>query len=71
MLALPDLYARPENPGSEGLGNWCLMSQQIANGRPQHMGAWCKQQLGWLKPTVIDPSVKQKLILSPVKWVEQ
>lgn len=66
MIALPDLYARPENPGSEGLGNWCLMSQQIANGRPQHMGAWCKQQLGWLKPTVIDPSVKQKLILSPI-----
>lgn len=67
LMGLPDLYARPEQPGSEGLGKWCLMSQQNGNGRPQHMSAWCKEQLGWLKPTVIDPTVKQKLILSPVE----
>ncbi len=67
MLSLPDLYARPENPGSEGLGMWCLMSVQHPDGEPEHMGAWCKQQLGWLTPTVIDPRVKQKLILSPVE----
>lgn len=66
MLGLPDLYARPENPGSEGLGVWCLMSNQTGAGRPQHMGAWCKEQLGWLTPAVIDPTVPQKLILSPV-----
>ncbi|HEX8916039.1 MAG TPA: M6 family metalloprotease domain-containing protein [Humisphaera sp.] len=66
MLGLPDLYARPENPGSEGLGQWCLMSNQLGNGRPQHMSAWCKEQLGWLAPAVIDPGVKQKLVLSPV-----
>lgn len=66
LLGLPDLYARPENPGSEGLGQWCLMSNQIGNGRPQHMSAWCKEQLGWVKPTVIDPTVKQKLVLSPI-----
>jgi M6 family metalloprotease-like protein len=66
MLGLPDLYARPENPGSEGLGNWCAMSNQVGNGRPQHFGAWCKEQMGWLKPAVIDPTVKQKLILAPV-----
>jgi len=66
MLGLPDLYARPENPGSEGLGVWCAMSNQTPNGRPQHMSAWCKEQLGWLKPTVIDPTVKQKLVLSPI-----
>jgi M6 family metalloprotease-like protein len=66
MLGLPDLYARPENPGSEGLGIWCAMSNQAGNGRPQHFGAWCKTQLGWLTPTVIDPSVKQKLVLAPV-----
>ncbi|MFN3653097.1 MAG: M6 family metalloprotease domain-containing protein [Armatimonadota bacterium] len=66
MLGLPDLYARPENPGSEGLGNWCVMSNQVNNGRPQHMGAWCKERLGWLTPTVIDPTVKQKLVLSPI-----
>jgi len=67
LLGLPDLYARPENPGSEGVGAWSLMSQQTGGGQPQHMCAWCKEQLGWLKPAVLDPSVKQKLILSPVE----
>lgn len=66
MLGLPDLYARPENPGSEGLGVWCLMSNQTPNGRPQHMSAWCKERLGWITPTVIDPTLKQKLVLSPI-----
>jgi len=67
LLGLPDLYARPENPGSEGVGAWSLMSQQIAGGLPQHMCAWCKERLGWLKPAVVDPAIKQKLILSPVE----
>jgi M6 family metalloprotease-like protein len=67
MLGLPDLYARPENPGSEGLGVWCAMSNQVGTGRPQHFSAWCKEQLTWLKPAVIDPTVKQKLILAPVE----
>jgi M6 family metalloprotease-like protein len=66
MLGIPDLYARPENPGSEGLGNWCAMSNQTPYGRPQHFGAWCKEQLGWLTPAVLDPTVKQKLVLAPV-----
>jgi hypothetical protein len=67
MLGLPDLYARPENPGSEGLSQWCAMSNQIGGGRPQHFSAWCKEQLGWVKPAVIDPAVKQKLILAPIE----
>jgi M6 family metalloprotease-like protein len=67
ILGLPDLYARPENPGSEGLGTWCAMSNQAGNGRPQHFSAWCKEQLGWLEPAVIDPKVRQKLILAPVE----
>src|SRR5262249_33280207 len=46
---------------------WCAMSNQIGNGRPQHFGAWSKEQLGWLKPAVIDPTVKQKLVLAPVE----
>lgn len=66
-LGLPDLYARPENPGSEGAGRWCIMSNQSANGRPQHFSAWSKEQLGWLRPVVVDPTVKQKLILGPVE----
>ena len=67
MLGLPDLYARPEQPGSEGVGQWCAMSNQIGGGRPQHFSAWSKEVLGWVKPTVIDPAVKQKLILSPIE----
>jgi M6 family metalloprotease-like protein len=66
LLGLPDLYARPENPGSEGVGVWCAMSNQAGNGRPQHFSAWCKEQLGWLKPTTIDPRVPQKLVLAPI-----
>jgi M6 family metalloprotease-like protein len=67
VLGLPDLYARPENPGSEGAGVWTVMSNQIRNGRPQHFCAWSKEQLGWLNPVVVDPTVKQKLIFGPVE----
>ena len=71
MLGLPDLYARPENPGSEGLGAWCAMSNEIRGGRPQHFSAWCKEQLGWLTPAVIDPRIPQKLALAPVEGASQ
>ncbi len=67
MLGLPDLYARPEVPGMEGVGVWCAMSNQLGNGRPQHFSAWSKTQLGWVKPTMIDPRVKQKIVLSPIE----
>jgi M6 family metalloprotease-like protein len=67
MLGLPDLYARPENPGSEGVGVWCAMSNQSGGGKPQHFCAWSKEQLGWIHPAVIDPTVKQKLILAPIE----
>ena len=67
MLGLPDLDARPENPGSEGLGGWCAMSNEGRGGRPQHFSAWCKDKLGWIKPTIIDPTVKQKLVLAPIE----
>ncbi len=69
MLGLPDLYARPEVPGQEGVGGWCAMSQQNNGGRPQHFSAWCKQELGWIKPKLIDPRVKQKIVLSPITEV--
>jgi immune inhibitor A len=67
ILGLPDLYARPEDPGSEGLGVWCVMSQALRSGRPQHMSVWCKEQLGWVHPVVINPTVKQKLVLGPIE----
>ncbi len=66
MIGLPDLYAKPERPGSEGVSVWCAMSNQAGYGRPQHFSAWCKEQLGWLDPVVVDPRVKQKLVLAPV-----
>jgi M6 family metalloprotease-like protein len=67
MLGLPDLYARPENPGMEGAGIWCAMANQAGNGRPQHFSAWCKEKLEWIQPAVIDPTVKQKLVLGPIE----
>ena len=67
VLGLPDLAARSDNAGSDGLGPWCAMSDTLGNGRPQHLCAWAKEKLGWLKPAVIDPTVKQKLILSPIE----
>jgi M6 family metalloprotease-like protein len=68
LLGLPDLYAQPNSPGAEGLGVWCTMSTGHGrDGKPLHFSAWCKQQLGWLEPAVIDPTVKQKLMLRPVE----
>jgi M6 family metalloprotease-like protein len=67
VLGLPDLAARPENPGSAGLGAWCAMSNPITDERPQHFCAWSKERLGWVKPAAIDPAVKQKLVLSPIE----
>jgi M6 family metalloprotease-like protein len=67
MLGLPDLYARPENPGMEGVGVWCAMSQQQGRGKPQHFCAWSKEKLGWAQPALIDPTVKQKLVLAPIE----
>jgi M6 family metalloprotease-like protein len=68
MLGLPDLYARPEVPDMEGLGRWCSMSNgEGFDGRPVHFSAWCKEQMRWTVPTVIDPRVQQKLILSPIE----
>jgi M6 family metalloprotease-like protein len=67
LLGLPDLAARTENIGSEGLGPWCAMSDPNRSGKAQHYSAWCKAKLGWLKPAVIDPTVKQKLVLGPIE----
>ncbi len=67
MLGLPDLYARPERPGEEGVGVWCTMSTGHGrDGKPLHFSAWCKEQLNWVKPALIDPREKQKLILAPI-----
>ena len=51
----------------EGAGIWSAMANQAGNGRPQHFDAWSKEKLGWIKPAILDPTVKQKLILAPVE----
>src|SRR5262249_12640697 len=66
-LGLPDLAAKPDQAGSEGLGVWCAMSSPLGDGKPGHYSAWAREKLGWLAPTVIDPTVKQKLILGPAE----
>jgi M6 family metalloprotease-like protein len=66
MLGLPDLYS--QSPDQPGLGIWCTMSTGHGqDGKPLHFCAWSKEQLGWIQPAVIDPTVKQKLILSPIE----
>jgi M6 family metalloprotease-like protein len=67
VLGLPDLAARRENPDVEGLGVWCALANTFATNRPQHLSAWAKEKLGWIKPAVIDPTVVQKLVLSPIE----
>ena len=63
--ACPISTPGPKTPAPKGVGIWCAMSNQVGHGKPQHFCAWSKEQLGWIKPAVIDPTVKQKLILSP------
>ena len=58
---------RNVNPYVETLANWDLMAIQAGYGKPEHMSAWSKEQLGWIKPAVIDPRVPQQLILSPIE----
>lgn len=33
---------------------------------PFHMDAWCKAQIGWVEPQVIDPRVSQRIALRPI-----
>ncbi|MDP6506495.1 MAG: M6 family metalloprotease domain-containing protein, partial [Planctomycetota bacterium] len=54
LFSLPDLY--DTNGGSQGLGQFCLMSGGTWNAGghgPAHMNVWCKQRLGWVTPTLI------------------
>jgi M6 family metalloprotease-like protein len=60
-LGLPDLY---DTDGSTNavVGKWELMDSGTYNtnssgaARPAHPGAWCKEQLGWIDPIVINES---------------
>jgi len=53
ILALPDLYNTLSLGGTSVVGNWDLMDSGTYLGsgnNPAHMGAWCKQALGWSTP---------------------
>lgn len=69
VLGLPDLYDRteasesPDFEDSEGIGQWCLMSNGSWGGdgqhseSPAHLSVWCKIQMGWVAPTLITSNV--------------
>ena len=74
VLGLPDLYDRDASDGnSEGLGEWCLMASGSwmgwAGDTPAHMSSWCKIQMGWIEPTVVDNNTNNvqiaQLVTSP------
>jgi len=74
ILGLPDLYDRDASDGnSEGIGEWCLMASGSwmgwAGDTPAHMSSWCKIQLGWMEPTVLNNSTTAveipQLVTSP------
>lgn len=54
FFGLPDLYDTAYQ--TDGLGSWCIMSYGVYNGggaQPAHFSAWCKDFLGFTKPTAI------------------
>jgi M6 family metalloprotease-like protein len=59
-LGLPDLYdTNGDNGGSAGLGKWDIMAGGTWNNggaTPGYFSAWCKEQLGWVTPTVLTGS---------------
>ena len=69
FFGLPDLY--DSDSSSSGIGAWCLMANSWGfDGtqlRPPHLSAWCKEQLGWLTPTVITAGTQtaQRVETSP------
>lgn len=54
-LGLPDLY--DTDGSSRGIGRWCCMAGGTWNNSgktPAQFSAWCKRELGWINPTVLD-----------------
>ncbi|MBN1297599.1 M6 family metalloprotease domain-containing protein [bacterium] len=59
ILGLPDLYDINYTGKPDPVGRYCLMASGSSGGnpmgcKPAHMSAWCKAQLGWITPTVIE-----------------
>jgi M6 family metalloprotease-like protein len=70
VLGLPDQFGSQQ---VDNLGLWCTMAtghKGLEGGRgarPNHLCAWCKMRLGWLRPTPVDPRAAQHLRLRPVE----
>ena len=70
LLGLPDAYGAGHRTGS---GDFCLMAIGHRGGpldggaSPFSVCAWCRVQLGWADPVVLDPRVPQRLRLRPVE----
>jgi len=67
LFGLPDLYDRDYS--SEGLGEWSMMAGGAWGGggaSPSHLDAWCKYQLGFITPTVVDGD-SADVVIPPVE----
>jgi len=85
VLGLPDLYDRSQGllPQERrwvvgcwdlmAAGSWgCGTSNRVDWVRPTHLGAWEKEQLGWLGGlTVVEHALNQEFTLEPVASGEQ
>jgi M6 family metalloprotease-like protein len=76
VLGILDKYGEQDkaNPKAHaGLGVWCTMAVghrgDPVNGdrRPLHLCAWCKTELGWAEPRVVDPCVPQTVRLHGIE----
>jgi len=78
VLGVPDMYDKDYS--SNGLGKWSVMAGGVWNNggqTPAHFDAWCKYQLGWLNPVVVDittigatlPAVEDTSV-SYILWTE-
>lgn len=61
FIGLPDLYdVDPQATNSKGLGDWSLMAMGCYNNNsrtPAQFDAWCKIQLGFASPTLVNSNM--------------
>ncbi len=66
LFGLPDLYDYDDD--SRGLGMWSLMASgswcgpSYMGDYPSHFDAWCRVQIGWVTPTVVESALEDAAI---------